>query len=82
IIASAESKVHSAPVGEVHFHELGMLDAVVDIVISSYLFDKLSIDKIVVSPVNVGDGTVKMRSRYPAGSRSCNRRNSLRCSLL
>lgn len=58
-IARAESKVHNADVTQVHFHELGMLDAVADITICSYLLDRLKADKIICSPVNVGNGTVK-----------------------
>lgn len=59
IVAEAESKVHNADVSMVHFHELGMLDAVADIVICCFLIDNLKADKIVVSPINVGNGTVK-----------------------
>ncbi len=59
IVAEAEGKVHNADVSMVHFHELGMLDAVADIVICCFLIDNLKADKIVVSPINVGNGTVK-----------------------
>lgn len=59
LVAKAEAKVHNADVGEVHFHELGMLDAVADITICAYLLDKLNPDRIVCSPINVGNGTVK-----------------------
>ena len=59
IVADAEAKAHSKPVGEVHFHELGMLDAIADITISAYLINKLNAQKIVCSPINVGSGNVK-----------------------
>jgi len=59
IIAEAESKVHNQSVEQVHFHEVGMLDAIADVVLCNFLIDKLQIDKIIVSPINVGNGTVK-----------------------
>lgn len=59
IIAAAESKVHNQPVEQVHFHEVGMLDAIADVVICNFLIDKLQIDRIIVSPINVGNGTVR-----------------------
>ena len=59
IVAEAEAKVHSAEVGEVHFHELGMLDAVADITICAYLINRLNPERITASPINVGNGTVK-----------------------
>ena len=58
IIAQAESKAHGVPVGEVHFHEVGMLDAIADVTVSAYLINKLNVNKIITSPVNVGNGTV------------------------
>lgn len=58
IVAKAEAKAHNAEVGEVHFHELGMLDAIADITICSFLINKLSPERIICSPVNVGNGTV------------------------
>ena len=59
LIAEAEAKAHGASVGEIHFHELGMLDAIADIAICAFLIDKLNPDGIICSPVNVGNGTVK-----------------------
>ena len=59
IIAEAEAEVHGKEVGEIHFHELGTLDAVADISICAYLIDKLKPEKIICSPINVGNGTVK-----------------------
>ncbi|MBR6271546.1 MAG: nickel pincer cofactor biosynthesis protein LarC [Lachnospiraceae bacterium] len=59
IVAQAESEAHGTAVGEVHFHELGMLDAVADVTICAYLIEKLNPGRIISSPVNVGNGTVK-----------------------
>ncbi|MCM1049662.1 MAG: nickel pincer cofactor biosynthesis protein LarC [Clostridiales bacterium] len=59
LIADAESHVHGVPVTEIHFHEVGTKDAIVDIVTVCMLMDKLSPDEVVVSPVHVGSGHVK-----------------------
>ncbi|NLU52615.1 MAG: nickel pincer cofactor biosynthesis protein LarC [Clostridiaceae bacterium] len=59
IIAAAESKVHGVPVSEIHFHEVGTLDAIADITAVCMLVNRLSPDEIVVSPVHVGSGLVK-----------------------
>ena len=59
IIADAESKVHGVPVTEIHFHEVGSLDAVVDVVSVCLLMDKIKPDKVIASHVHVGSGTVK-----------------------
>jgi hypothetical protein len=58
-IASVEAKIHQIPEEEVHFHELGGLDSIVDIVGSIWGIRALGIDKIHVSKVNVGGGFVK-----------------------
>lgn len=55
-IAEAESRIHGKPVDMVHFHEVGALDAVTDIVGACLLFEKLSPEKVVTSPVRVGFG--------------------------
>ena len=59
IIAEAESIVHGADVKHVHFHEVGSLDAVADVAGCCMLLDEIGADKIVVSPVNTGSGSVK-----------------------
>ncbi len=59
LLAEAESKVHDTPVSEIHFHEVGNLDAVADIAAACYLMHELDPDKVIVSPVNVGSGQVK-----------------------
>lgn len=58
-IAEAESKVHGKTVEQIHLHEVGMMDAIVDITGCCLLFDMLNADKIVVSPIATGYGTVK-----------------------
>ena len=58
-IASVEAKIHQTSMEEVHFHELGGLDSIVDIVGSVWGIRQLGIEKIYVSKVNVGGGFVK-----------------------
>ncbi len=57
-IASVEAKIHQVPIEEVHFHELGGLDSIVDIVGSVWGLRQLGVEKIYVSTVNVGAGFV------------------------
>lgn len=59
LIAEAESHVHGVPVTEIHFHEVGTMDAVADIAAVCILMDRLAPDQVVVSPVHVGSGQVK-----------------------
>lgn len=59
LIAKAESHAHGVPVTEIHFHEVGTMDAVADITAVCLLMDRLSVDEVVVSPVHVGSGQVK-----------------------
>ena len=58
-IARAEAKAHGCPVGDVHFHEVGALDAVADVAGVCYALYLLQPERIVVSPVHVGSGTVR-----------------------
>ena len=58
IIAEAESQVHGMPVTDIHFHEVGTMDAVADVTAVCFLLDRLSADEIVCSPVHVGCGEV------------------------
>ncbi|MDR3113627.1 MAG: LarC family nickel insertion protein, partial [Endomicrobium sp.] len=58
-IAQAESKAHNCEVSKIHFHEVGELDAVCDIVGVCMLIEELKAEKIIASPVNVGGGFVK-----------------------
>ena len=59
LLADAESRAHGRPVGEVHFHEVGALDAVADIAAVCWLLAELAPDEVVVSPIHVGSGTVR-----------------------
>ena len=59
LIAEAEGQVHSATPSEVHFHEVGSLDAVADIVSASWLINILDPQLIIASPMNTGSGKVK-----------------------
>ena len=59
IIAQAESHVHGVPVSQIHFHEVGAMDAIADITAVCYLMDKLAIDEVYASSVHVGCGQVQ-----------------------
>ena len=59
LIAQAESAVHGCPVEQVHFHEVGALDAVADVTAVSLLIRAIAPDRILASPIHVGSGTVR-----------------------
>jgi uncharacterized protein (TIGR00299 family) protein len=59
LIAEAESAVHGCPVEQIHFHEVGQLDAVIDIVGVSMLLELLAPERIVASAIHVGDGQAR-----------------------
>ena len=58
LIAQAESQAHGVPVTDIHFHEVGTMDAVADITAFCLLMEKLAPDRVVASPVHVGSGHV------------------------
>ena len=59
IIAEAEAKVHGTTIDKIHFHEVGAIDSIVDVVSACILVDLLGIDKIYSTSVPVGSGFVK-----------------------
>lgn len=59
LIADAEAQAHGCPVTEVHFHEVGALDAIADVTAACLLLEELKPDKIVASRLRVGNGTVE-----------------------
>ena len=72
-VAKAESKVHNKPIEEVHFHEVGAIDSIIDIVGTAILINQIHPDKIISSVVNDGYGFIecahgKMSVPVPATS--------------
>lgn len=59
LIAQAESKVHGVPITEIHFHEVGTMDALADITAVCMLMEELAPEQVVVSPIHVGSGQVR-----------------------
>lgn len=59
LIAAAEAHVHGHPMENIHFHEVGSLDAMADVVSVCYLIHELQPEQILASPVHVGSGTVR-----------------------
>src|SRR5229473_1137469 len=57
-LGAAESKIHNVPIDQIHFHEVGAADALVDIICAAGGAEALAVDEIICSPLNVGGGTV------------------------
>ncbi len=58
MLGEAEAAIHSVPIEEVHFHEVGAVDTIIDIVCSAAGAEALGVDRWLSSPLNVGSGTV------------------------
>lgn len=59
IIATAEGHVHNKPITDIHFHEVGTMDAIADITAACILIRRIGADKIIASPIHVGSGQVR-----------------------
>src|SRR6266581_5934720 len=59
-LAEAEAHVHNLPVEKVHFHEVGALDAIIDVCGAAVGFDLLNIERFICSPLRVGFGMARM----------------------
>src|SRR5262245_49393522 len=65
-IGEAEAKIHDVPIEAVHFHEVGAIDSIVDIVGACVAFDALKIERIISSPLHVGSGVFQCaHGTYP-----------------
>jgi pyridinium-3,5-bisthiocarboxylic acid mononucleotide nickel chelatase len=66
LLAAAESKIHGVPEEKIHFHEVGAVDAIVDIVCNAIGLTEIGADRWVCSPLNVGGGSVECaHGRFP-----------------
>ena len=65
-LGEAEAAIHGTPLEEVHLHEVGALDSIIDIVGSVFALEQLGATEIVASPLNVGGGTIRVaHGLYP-----------------
>ncbi len=66
LLGASEAKIHNVPIDQIHFHEVGAVDAIVDIVAASAGIHALGVEKWFCSPVNVGGGMVDCaHGRFP-----------------
>ena len=59
-LGEAEAAIHNIPLDQIHLHEVGAIDSIIDIVGTVFALEWFGIDDVVVSPLNVGGGTVKI----------------------
>src|SRR6266571_5635668 len=65
-LAEAEAHVHNEPIEKIHFHEVGALDAIIDVCGAAIGFELLGIEKFIASPLRVGTGMIEMaHGRFP-----------------
>jgi uncharacterized protein (TIGR00299 family) protein len=66
LLARAEARVHAQPIEEIHFHEVGALDAIIDVCGAAIGFELLGIEQFLSSPLRVGTGMTEMaHGRFP-----------------
>ena len=59
ILARAEAKAHGLPIDQVHFHEVGAVDSIVDVLAAAFLIDDLDIERAIVPALTDGHGTIR-----------------------
>ena len=66
LLATAEARVHDQPIEQIHFHEVGGIDALIDVCGAAVGFELLGIERFVCSPLRVGSGMIEMaHGRFP-----------------
>ena len=58
-LGEAESAIHGIPIEQIHLHEVGAIDSIIDIVGAVFALEWFNADRVVVSPINLGGGMVK-----------------------
>ncbi|UOQ87310.1 LarC family nickel insertion protein [Gracilibacillus salinarum] len=58
VIGEAEAKIHGMDIAQVHFHEVGAIDSIIDIVGTAILLEELAVDRMIAAPVPVGSGHI------------------------
>ena len=67
LLGEAEAQIHNVPIDSIHFHEVGAVDAIVDIVCAAVGCNALGVNSFICSPLNVGGGTVQCaHGEFPA----------------